>query len=570
MIRYAVSASFLAAALLGGSGCTSEAAAPAPHFSLTQSLDSIRFQDFLRSDPGTAHLTQPTTPDSGATPQVSITSPCDATCRQRRTEFRYVVYVGKKIYAYWDEKKAETHTDFEALASELELAITTQTSATEYFLILRRWAAAFHDGHVNALGKADDSDLEIYTAPIRLETLAPATDHEMVIISQAGNSGKFNVGDQVLAINGKPISEALDEVERFTSGSTQRMRRFFGARRLVDVMGASEGAETLTLTIQVFDENGAKKPANISVFRQVELSPKPVGSSSEDGTDDATGVHNFKALILPGGLGYLRIDAFSGSQSTFLLDQAMSRLQNTHGLLIDLRKNGGGDQSGNAVLSRLATSTLTRYATSERMSDFTLAQRSSYFFLPWTPGDEFAMWHEIHVSAAAPEDQYGEKPVIAITSPNCFSACDTFASALKVNQLATMVGEATGGGTGTPLVFELPYSGQQFRYSVVRGVTPDGDPLEGVGTSPDFVIEPSAEERANGQDQQLITALAMLSQAVEARKAPATPNSLTSPSAAMVSSATQDMGSAWSQDTTLSPSRSETRQIRQMRMIDEL
>ena len=105
---------------------------------------------------------------------------------------------------------------------------------------------------------------------------------------------------------------------------------------------------------------------------------------------------------------------------------------------------------------------------------------------------------------AVPSEARYAKPVVVLTSPNCFSACDTFVSALNQNKMAVVLGERTAGGTGTPQVFELPISGHNFRYSVFQGFTAvTNEQIEGQGTLPDVVIEPTLQERMEKKDRQL-------------------------------------------------------------------
>lgn len=482
------------------------------------------------------------------------TADCDETCQSRRQEFRYVVYVGKQIYCYWDLKKAETNTDFDTLASSLENSITTKTSATGFFLVLREWASAFHDGHVNVMTKSDVSSLETYSAPIRVEVLAPATDHEKLIIATigAGVSG-LAVGDEITAINNVRTKDALTLAAlTSSSGSTERMRRFWAGRRIVDVMGVENGTQPFSVTVKSLLDGTSK---SVSLFRTAQISAKPVPGTPAGPAN--TGANSIIAQVLPNAIGYLRLDGFGGSQDDFLISSAMESLSQTRGLLIDLRKNGGGDLSGDRVIERLTDQPIIRYKRSERLSDYALSRDPTLFGLTPDATGLFAQWHDLMVKPYI--SHHYDKPVVVLTSPWCFSACDTFSAALKDNHLATFVGESTGGGTGTPLVFDLPESPLSFRYSIIRGQTPAGDFIEGTGTAPDYLIEPTAADRALGTDTQLVSAITILEGKISNGQ-PIAPNTLASLSR---------LPSIWEQDLDRSPTEESNDLLLNIRFNDE-
>jgi carboxyl-terminal processing protease len=487
---------------------------------------------------------------------------CDDKCQELRQEFRYVVHVGKSIYCYWEEKKAATGTDYDARAAEYEASIVTGTSKTAYWVLLRRWAALFHDGHVSFVPKADLSEIEIYSAPFKVETLAPATPREKLIVSDAFGTDLLRVGDEIVAVDGVPTPEALTRGEALVSGSTDRMRRAGAGRRLLDVYGAEAGTRPLELR---FLRDGSERTA--TVFRRPDLNA-PVPGGTDPALTGKTGAEGIHTALLPGPggtvLGYLRIDTFLGSQITELLLQAMDRFRLTDGLLIDLRRNGGGSTDpGDAVLGRFLPSAAPRYLLSPRMSDFMLSARPEYYFLfPWDPAKPFAEWYELTVTPSAPEKSY-RKPVVALTSPYCFSACDTFTAALRSHRLATIVGERTGGGTGAALVFDLAVSGHQFRYSTIRGLTSDGQAIEGAGTEPEVVIEPTVEERVSGKDLQLVRALEVLASKVAAAPGPYIDG-------AQVDAATGGLTPVWAQDRAASPTTEHYRELRGLAPADEL
>jgi C-terminal processing protease CtpA/Prc len=431
---------------------------------------------------------------------------CNEDCQKYRQEFRYIVYVGKQIYCYWDIKKVDTGVDYDALASSLEASIVSDLTVTGYYKILAQWASSFHDGHVNAF-PIKSGIVDVFTAPVRLEVLAPATDHEKVIVTISGEVPGVRVGDEVIRVNGVEIKTALDKAAEQVSGSTARMRRYGASRRLVDAIGAKDGAMPLVLTLR----RAGGSVHDVSIGREVSVGiPNPSVPPAEE--RDNGPVDSVK--ILTGGIGYIHIESFTGADDDKIFDVLMDRLAETNGLILDLRDNGGGDLSGNQLIARFIDQKVTRYRQSERWSDYLIANRPDVFFLPREAGADYVNWHDVEVE---PTTRYS-MPVVALTSTYCFSACDTFVAALKANQLATIVGEPTGGGTGTPLVFELPSSGLYFRYSVIRGQTPSGDLIEGVGTSPDIYIEPTVKDRVTKQDSQLAKAIEVIQAAGQGGK----------------------------------------------------
>ena len=136
-----------------------------------------------------------------------------------------------------------------------------------------------------------------------------------------------------------------------------------------------------------------------------------------------------KVERLPGNLGLLEIrDMFyEPGTSEQALAVAMEFLQHTEGLIIDLRRNGGGQpEMVNLLLS--------------------------YFLVPEEP---IATLHyrdgpqnrefRAHDSLAGPY-YTSNRPVYILTSEQTFSGAEALAYHLKVRERATVVGERTSGG----------------------------------------------------------------------------------------------------------------------------
>ncbi len=146
---------------------------------------------------------------------------------------------------------------------------------------------------------------------------------------------------------------------------------------------------------------------------------------------EATKLHNAGVLAvqwLPGNVGYIRIGGFP-SDSTDVrhaIDAAMATIANTDALIIDLRRNGGGDPSS-------------------------LDYWMGYFFAKPTELTSIHwMTPKPHVdrqfSAAQVSGARYLKPIYVLTSAHTFSCAEQFTYDLKALHRATIVGETTGGG----------------------------------------------------------------------------------------------------------------------------
>jgi C-terminal processing protease CtpA/Prc len=131
---------------------------------------------------------------------------------------------------------------------------------------------------------------------------------------------------------------------------------------------------------------------------------------------------------LPFNVGYLALHAFAPAKAASeSIAAAMTVLGNTKALIIDLRKNGGGDPNTVTMLASYFFDERTR------MNDIYYRQ-----------GDRTEqMWSSEVVSGT----HYGQKKdVYILTSKYTFSAAEDFSFAMKNLKRVTIVGETTGGG----------------------------------------------------------------------------------------------------------------------------
>lgn len=187
-----------------------------------------------------------------------------------------------------------------------------------------------------------------------------------------------------------------------------------------------------------------------------------------------------EVLTLPGNIGYLELRGFiplSFAKAPYA--DAMQRLSGSAALIVDLRRNGGGDPASVAYLSSYLFDKRTH------LNDLRWrrgAQVDSFWTTPSVPGTKLAM----------------SAPVFVLTSPQTFSAAEEFSYNLQQLKRATIVGEASGGGAHPGEVVEL---GEHFSafISTGRAVNPiSKSNWEGRGVQPDVAV-PAAEALLEAQ-----------------------------------------------------------------------
>jgi len=242
------------------------------------------------------------------------------------------------------------------------------------------------------------------------------------------------------------------------------------------ITSAKDFAEKLTADLR---EVSHDKHLSVMFFQDGAREPSPGGPSVEEIAAQRPFMEklNFgfeKVERMQGNIGYVDIRGFvppaMGGETA---SAAMTFLANTDALIVDLRKNGGGEPAMIAyVLSYLFDEPTHLNDIYERGGDKT----QQWWTIPYVPGLRFG----------------GKKPVYVLTSSHTFSGGEEFAYNLKNLKRATLIGEKTGGGAhpsrpvkvSDHFMIELPYA---------RAINPiTHTNWEGTGVAPD--IEKPADQ----------------------------------------------------------------------------
>ncbi|HEX8244233.1 MAG TPA: S41 family peptidase [Longimicrobium sp.] len=270
--------------------------------------------------------------------------------------------------------------------------------------------------------------------------------------------------------------------------------------------GAFDGAATeeqlgdvLTREMQAFNHDGhlytAYQPqagspaaAALAAWRQgnpFRAAPGPRQVSAEEQAALRRQNYGFTRVDrLDGNVGYLEITSFtSGEEATRAIDAAMQFLSHVDALIVDLRRNGGGNQ-------------MVHYVASYFLADGT-PQTWNYTRIA---GDTMK-----NVSVPVGGAKRLDIPVYVLTSRRTFSAAEAFAFTLQSAGRAKVVGTRTGGGGYNNMMFPLTDQ-MGISISIGHGFYPTtGRGWEGTGVQPDLETATAEQALASAHAEALKT-----------------------------------------------------------------
>lgn len=190
--------------------------------------------------------------------------------------------------------------------------------------------------------------------------------------------------------------------------------------------------------------------------------------------------------------GYIWLPSFAGSDWSWEIDGVLDSLEPYSALIVDIRTNGGGSR-------RNAEQVAGRFLKSERLYSY-------YRFRNGIGHSDFTDYEPLRVGAAG--RTRWSRPVLLLTDRRVLSSAEEFVLMMRTSSQVTVVGDTTGGGSGNPLVRELP-NGWTYRMSQWIQYTPEKVTFEVVGLAPDTAVSVEAS-RDQSTDPVLERALLLL------------------------------------------------------------
>ncbi len=277
--------------------------------------------------------------------------------------------------------------------------------------------------------------------------------------SEAWQSG-IRPGFVVSRVDGKPVAELLEQIRAEVGDSSTPT-----ALDLLSYDRLFYGPRDTAVSISFLDNEGKPKPVTLT-RRFTEFQRRVI------------------VRQLPFRIGYIELTGF-GPEIEKEFEQAMLYLNDTQGIILDLRNNGGG------------------FVT-------TVAQVASYFFPPGTDLGEFVTRQGRSTRRRTQRVRtFYRNPIVVLVGSRSASGSEILAAAIQEGSRGVILGtsETTCGcllGVSRTLKlndgWKLNVSDSDFRTAMGRRI-------EGVGIRPDFTVDLTTQDLMAGRDRALESAV---------------------------------------------------------------
>jgi carboxyl-terminal processing protease len=346
----------------------------------------------------------------------------------------------------------------------------------DFYALMSRMTGELHDAHTRfnspeqwrSYKKQQGVSSGISVDDVDGKTVVTAVRRD----SSAAHAG-IEPGMVILTIDGKPVAERVAEIERSKpSSSSERATRIFSYGRLF------AGPPETEMKLGLERADGSRFDAILQ---------RQIYSSAPDVATD----------VLPSGNGYIRFDGFQPA-ITKEFRQALERFKNAPGLVVDLRRNGGGDLGVLLPIAGYFFDKKTLFAKDKTRSGKPLSEFAGIFRLP------------LELYVGRPGDQIYSGPVVILVDARSASSSEVFAAGMQDSQRAKIVGSQSCGcvlGIARPRVMK---GGGVLEMSEVLWFSPKGRKLEGTGILPDETVAPTLRDLQRRRDPAIETAEKLL------------------------------------------------------------
>ncbi len=412
-------------------------------------------------------------PKPPATPQIPSAAPEPITKQRLTPKDRKEVFekVWREIHDHYYDA-SYNGVDWNEVRQRYEPLVQATKNDLEFYALMNQMTGELHDAHTRfnspqqwknfrrqqgvTVGFSVD-DVDGKTA---VTTVIPGTD--------AARQG-IEPGMVVLRVDDTPVAERIAEIERKRQpSSSERATRWFIYNRVF------AGPPDTPVKVALQRADGSL--LEVSVRRQIYSAAPEVSTH-----------------VLPSGNVYIRFDGFQ-HPITKEFRQALQKFRDAPGLIVDLRRNGGGDLAVLLPIAGYFYGKKTLFAKDSTRTGKPLTSYVGLFKLP------------LQLYVGHPGEQIYSGPVVILVDAHSASSSEVFAAAMQDTLRAKVIGSQSCGcvlGIAKPRAMK---GGGVLEMSEVLWFSPKGRKLEGTGIIPDKIVVPSVADLQRRRDPVLAEA----------------------------------------------------------------
>lgn len=437
----------------------------------------------------------------------------------------------------------------EAALARRTLARTLRDGMTrlDFWRLAAPVVAGLRDGHTR-LGEPEEEWNHVWSTGSNVFPLTLALDPSGATVrADLSAEKRLPPGTRIRRINHRPIGELVREAMAPLSFERDAVRLWVLNTRHTARMFFLIWGWTGPFTVEAELASGEPVVATLpAISSEVWRSEAEAAGLWSAGPSTAPPPYSF-ALVADGQLGYIDIRSHSDPASfERFLEEAFTALRDhsPRALVIDLRRNPGGSSVlGDRLVEYLTDRPVRQFSRIHvRASAPVKAEHRARLPRPlrWFPAGAFRLLHRNFAAllaapdgaivdwteeerSAGPNPLRWHGPVFALVGLNTFSAAVDLAAMLQDYELATIVGEETGGlasSYGDFHTARLPHTGLRIDVSTKFYVRPSGI-ADGRGVVPDLPV-PAVRDVALSDDPAIHRILEVLA----AKRRPAAPKAV--------------------------------------------
>ncbi|RMF72378.1 MAG: hypothetical protein D6738_11385 [Acidobacteria bacterium] len=419
------------------------------------------------------------------------------------------------------------------LTAELASRIDRPMTRLEFWPLAARLAASFGDGHTGVMLPVEEfrraRDRGERWFPLEVDAFGP---RGLRVLAAHEAEDRLAPGSWITRIGRHPADELFAQLMAEMSGEMESYRAFQLLRSFNVLLWANGIEAPFEVDVLVPGENATR-----TLHLEGVTWDRLTGAEGARRDDD----QDFRFERLAGDIGYLELRRMRGFRAfTAFLEHTFRDIRErpVRGLVIDLRRNGGGSTAiGDALLAYITDRPYRMIARMELKASRRKKEWLESQFIPralrwlpllylqrdvrrvWSARDGSLVTWEIDPRPPEENPLRYRGPVCVLIGPQTFSSAQKLANAIKDYRLATLIGQETGGipnAFGEAYDFRLPNTRLVARASTKRYVRANGDRSWTRGILPDIEVIPTPEDERAGRDPVLDAALAWIDSSASA------------------------------------------------------